>query len=362
MPYAHADGERIGVPFFHNHTLKRAEEMIMVSKTGLVALSVFCLLSIIPACARNDNKVGTVSPDGGGPDGGGSGGTSGLRDGQVSLDGAGTVPHEDASVGAGAVDAGRGSDAGGTSGMRDGQGSPESAVCNQFAAAAAAQYQSILDSTSPLACQSDSDCTLLHLQSLNCFAACGSLVGAAAASSATAAATGVCDLYFGAGCPEIRLACPSAGSVCDQGQCRFVTPGSALGGASDGGDASGVGDGSGQRDGMAAPDGISCQQLAQEASAQFQSYLDSTSSLTCQSNADCTLLHPDSLICFAPCGRAVATAKVSAVTPTAATACDGFHSAGCSARGSSCPVTSIVCDNGRCAAVYGRLPDAGTGG
>ncbi len=134
-------------------------------------------------------------------------------------------------------------------------------------------------------------------------------------------------------------------------------------GASDGGGgSSGTGDGGGQRDEVSAPDASSCQQLAQEASTQFKSYLESTSSLTCQSDADCTLLHPDSLICFAPCGRAVSTAKVSAVTPTAATACDGFLAAGCSARATSCPVYYLACDSGQCGVVYGRRPDAGTGG
>jgi hypothetical protein len=87
-----------------------------------------------------------------------------------------------------------------------------------------------------MACQTDSDCTLLHLQSLNCFAACGQLVGNADSSALTAAATQVCDAYFAAGCPEIRLTCPFRSGTCDRGRCGDAVPGTdaAAGGGSGG--------------------------------------------------------------------------------------------------------------------------------
>jgi hypothetical protein len=54
-------------------------------------------------------------------------------------------------------------------------------------------------------CQVDSDCTLLDLQSLNCIAPCGQLVGIIDTAAITTAAFAVCNAYFAAGCPERAL-------------------------------------------------------------------------------------------------------------------------------------------------------------
>jgi hypothetical protein len=60
---------------------------------------------------------------------------------------------------------------------------------------------------------------------LNCFAACGLLVGQNSSASVTADAVHVCDPYVASGCPEIRLACPATQAVCDHGRCAYSVPG-----------------------------------------------------------------------------------------------------------------------------------------
>jgi hypothetical protein len=243
------------------------------------ALSVFAFSLMLPACTTSDNDVGTVRHDGGGATGGATGATGGVSGGggvtsaQVCLYkgrtyAVGETFKEDCntcSCGAigdnlvrctvmycggnggsapatgGYSGGGGGSSAGGrggAGGAPDAMVAPDGADCGALAAAARTQFQSYLDSTSSMACQVDSDCSLLHLQSLNCFAACGQLVGAADPSAITAAATSACDPYFGAGCPEIRLACPVSRSYCNRGRCDYATPG-ATGGASGGSSGSG---------------------------------------------------------------------------------------------------------------------------
>jgi hypothetical protein len=96
---------------------------------------------------------------------------------------------------------------------------PDAAVCSQLAAAARAQFESYLQSTSSLSCQVDSDCSDLSLKSWNCFAACGQLVRTADITTVTAATTSACDQYFGAGCPAITLPCPFPHAFCDHGTC-----------------------------------------------------------------------------------------------------------------------------------------------
>jgi hypothetical protein len=121
----------------------------------------------------------------------------------------------------GAVYDGGGPDAVDLSISSDAKLTPDAAVCDQLAAAARAQFQSFLDSTSLLACQLDSDCEFVTPQSLRCFAPCGMLMGAAAISAVTAAGTGFCDQYFGAGCPAILPPCPYGQGTCgcDQASC-----------------------------------------------------------------------------------------------------------------------------------------------
>ncbi len=137
-----------------------------------------------------------------------------LRSGKPNTGGA-------ASTG-GAAGTGGASDSGGmvgAGGARDASADADSSTCDRLAGAARAQFQTYLDSTASLACQVDSDCTFLHLQSLNCIAPCGQLVGQVDTSAVTSAATHVCDQYFAAGCPEINLFCVAGRLVCDQGRC-----------------------------------------------------------------------------------------------------------------------------------------------
>jgi hypothetical protein len=101
----------------------------------------------------------------------------------------------------------------------------DASTCKELAQSASTQFQAYLDRTASLTCQAASDCTLLHLQSLNCFAACGLLVGQGSSASVTADAVQVCDPYVAAGCPEIRLTCPAAQTVCDRGRCAYAVPG-----------------------------------------------------------------------------------------------------------------------------------------
>jgi hypothetical protein len=236
--------------------------------------------------------------------------------------------------------------------VSDAKGAPDAAICDQLAAAAQTQVQSYLDSTSSMACQVDSDCSLLHLQSVNCFAACGLLVGTADVSAVTAAVSTSCDPYFGVGCPEIALSCPYFPAFCNHGKCDNTMSASSggaggssnrTGGAGGSGGVSSAGStgqvstggAGGASDATVAPDASVCDQLSAAAWTQFQSYLDSRP-MTCQSDSDCPivgLVH----LCFPSCGFRVETADVSAVTAAAAAVCDQYFAAGCPAIVLLCP-------------------------
>jgi len=109
----------------------------------------------------------------------------------------------------------------GSGGAPDAKPSPDAPTCQELATTAETQFQAYLSSTSALACQVDSDCTYLHLQSLNCFAACGQIIGQADIDAVTTAAAGACAQYIAASCPEIRLACPASQLICSDGLCAF---------------------------------------------------------------------------------------------------------------------------------------------
>lgn len=104
----------------------------------------------------------------------------------------------------------------------DAKVAPDAAVCEQLAVAARARVDAYLQSTSSHACQVDSDCSLLWLGS--CLAGCGLPVATSAASSVTAASTGVCDQYSAAGCVPTVLLCPALRAVCDYGTCASGRP------------------------------------------------------------------------------------------------------------------------------------------
>jgi hypothetical protein len=114
----------------------------------------------------------------------------------------------------------------GSGGAPDARPAFDAQACEALAATAATQFQTYLDGTLALSCQIDSDCKYLKLQSLNCFAACGLVIGRADTEAVTAAAAGACQPYVAAGCPEIRLACPAIPLGCQQGRCGPVWPGS----------------------------------------------------------------------------------------------------------------------------------------
>ena len=378
----------------------------MHRKAYLSFFSVFFFLLMLPACSRTDNDVGTVRHDGGGATGGTSsatGGTSGsggttsaqsctyngktyavgetfkvdcntcscgalgdtlVRCTVMACSGAGgSGPTTGGSSGTGGISGG-----GGGGASPDAKVVPDGAVCDQLSAAARTQFQSYLDSTSSMACQADSDCSLLHLQSLNCFAACGQLVGTANTSTVTTAAASVCDQYFAAGCPEIKLLCPTSGSFCNHGQCDYVTPGStgtggASGGTSGGGGVS-TGGAGGAVDAVVAPDAAVCDQLSAAARTQYQSYLNSTASLACQVDSDCSFLFPpQTYYCFTSCGDVVGAADISAVTAATASVCDEYWAAGCPGlRPLPCPPSFKSCDHNRCVRDGGAGGSSGSGG
>jgi hypothetical protein len=112
----------------------------------------------------------------------------------------------------------------GSGGAPDAKDSSEAPSCEELAMTAEIQFQAYLSSTSALACQVDSDCTSLHLQSLNCFAACGQIIGQADSGAVTTAAAGACAQYVAASCPEIRLACPASKLICSDGLCVSSWP------------------------------------------------------------------------------------------------------------------------------------------
>jgi len=271
----------------------------------------------------------------------------------------------------------------------DARVAPDAAVCNQLTAAAWAQFDSYLQSTSSQACQVDSDCSLLWLQPSSCVGMCGLLIGTADVSAVTAAAIGACDQYFAAGCVPSVLLCPYLPAVCDHGTCAHGSPTGPLDAAADAAIDAGAPDGSPPidasvmpdapfdidlpvtLDATAAPDAAVCDQLAAVAQAQVESYLQSTYSLACQVDSDCSFLQPRSLSCFAACGNVVMrTADISAITAAAAGVCDQYFGAGCPEKILPCPYSRAVCDHGTC--TKGTVPggpsgstdaaiDAGTG-
>lgn len=101
------------------------------------------------------------------------------------------------------------------------------------------------------------------------------------------------------------------------------------------------------------PDAAVCDQLAAAARAGFESYLQSTSSLACQVDSDCSDLSPESWNCFAACGQLVRTADITAVTVATASACDEYFGAGCPAITPPCPFPHAFCDHGTCAKGFG---------
>ena len=110
----------------------------------------------------------------------------------------------------------------GLGGAADAKGAPDSPTCDDLASAAQRRLDDYLDSIAAQTCQSDSDCGMLHLQTLNCIAPCGQLVGAASRSALTSAAFDICAPYVAAGCPEKISLCISQGDpVCEQGQCKY---------------------------------------------------------------------------------------------------------------------------------------------
>ena len=102
-----------------------------------------------------------------------------------------------------------------------------------------------------------------------------------------------------------------------------------------------------------APDAAVCDQLASAARAQFESYLQTTSSLSCQVDSDCSDLSLESWNCFAACGQLVRTADVTTVTAATSSACDKYFGAGCPAITPPCPYPHAFCDHGTCAKGFG---------
>ena len=131
--------------------------------------------------------------------------------------------------GTGGVDGADGSAvADGVSPAADAKVAPEASTCDQLASEIEIQFQTYLDRNSAQACQVDSDCTLWHEQSLKCFAACGLLVGPAAASRPVGiTADRICDSYFAVGCPEIQILCVATSIVCQRGRCTYSAPATA---------------------------------------------------------------------------------------------------------------------------------------
>jgi hypothetical protein len=169
-------------------------------KSNLLALTVACFALAAFGCTKSDS-LGGVGVSDGGSDGGGKDITGCQSSGAYSSK-CDAPPAPDVS-----------------SNSDGGLDAPDAGVCDQLAAAAQAQVESYLQSTSSLACQIDSDCSDLFLQSWDCFAACGQLIRTADITAATAATASVCDEYFGAGCPGIYLPCPERNAICDHGTC-----------------------------------------------------------------------------------------------------------------------------------------------
>jgi hypothetical protein len=172
-------------------------------KSNLLALTMSCFALTAFGCTKSDSLGGVGVADGG-PDGGGKDITGCQSSGAYSSK-CDAPPAPDVSSN---------SDSG-----SDTPYVPAAGVCDQLTAAARAQVESYLQSTSSLACQVDSDCSDLFLQSWDCFAACGQLIRTADITAATAATASVCDEYFGAGCPGIYPPCALRNAFCDRGTC-----------------------------------------------------------------------------------------------------------------------------------------------
>jgi hypothetical protein len=175
-------------------------------KSNLLALTVACFALAAFGCTKSDSLGGVGVADGG-PDGGG-------KD-IIGCQSSGAYSSKcDAPQ---APEVSSNSDSG-----SDTPYVPAAAVCDQLAAAARAQVESYLQSTSFLACQVDSDCSLLYSQSLNCFFSCkGQPVATADIAAVTDATSTACDEYFAMGCPAIFPSpCPPIyHAICERGMC-----------------------------------------------------------------------------------------------------------------------------------------------
>jgi hypothetical protein len=100
---------------------------------------------------------------------------------------------------------------------------PDALVCDGLAAAARTQLTSSLQGTGADDCQVDSDCTVLWTLP-RCLSGCGSAVATSAAATVTAAAAGLCDPYYAAGCQDQVLLCLAMRAVCRQGTCAKGPP------------------------------------------------------------------------------------------------------------------------------------------
>jgi len=175
----------------------------MTQKSSILSFSVLCLLSMLSACPRSDNKVGVVLHDGGATDGPSGDGPS------IAIDSMGGGP-----------------------------------TCTGLEQAAQTQFQSYLDSTSALACQADSDCTLLLAPSPDCIIPCGQIVAKTSASGAAAAASTACNQFFGARCVAPSVPCYARRPVvCDHGQCAYSTSFTDAGAGGSSGGSTGTGGG-----------------------------------------------------------------------------------------------------------------------
>jgi hypothetical protein len=245
---------------------------------------------------------------------------------------------------------------------------PDAVVCNQLAAAAQAQFDSYMQSTASLACQKNSDCSVIFARSLNCFLGCGLIAATAAIDTITAATASLCDPYSLAGCPEkTPPPCMITFVACEHGLCvrdaGAPDPADAADAASEAGladvpatEASGAPDAPMDQ----APDPAVCDQLSRAARAEFDSYFQSRYSEACQVDSDCAFLQTRQDNCFTACGSVVArTADLAAITDATDTLCDAYFGAGCPAITPPCPYARAACDRGTCIRVGAPgVPDA----
>lgn len=215
----------------------------------------------------------------------------------IRVDAGGSIGRSGGEVGGAgplAGDAGGMGDTGGVTGSggaNDAASEVGASSCQQLLQDARATFATFLDSTSSQICQGDSDCTVLHLESLNCVAPCGIGLAVSSVSAVTAAAPGFCAQYFAAGCPKIALACVElASGPCHNGKCALAAPGSSTGGATGNGGGGG-GDGVGGAGGVGATGGLTGSGGAGGSGGGPTSAGGSTSTVndtTCTSDSDCT--------------------------------------------------------------------------